>query len=397
MTTPKTTQDRKKLMIVMVIDNYLPYLGGAELQAQQLGRELVSRGHRVIILTRGRKGLSEKETIDGVEVARLPVLNITQTSRLNYLAIMLYLHQIISFCKRHRAEIDVVHSHGIGRMALLLGKRLHKMGIPYVVKVPTAGDTSILGIGALSFAQDFLQDVNGFIAVGDDIFDELKIRRVAPEKIYRIPNGVDTNRFCPLPHAKKTTLRAQLSLPPGFLCVYTGRLIKRKGLEFLVDTWSTIITSCPTALLVIIGSGELQPDSIEDDLLLMVKEKKLSNHVYLPGKKDDVSPYIQASDCFIFTSLREGMPNSVLEAMSCGLPIIVAATGGHVSLITPDKEGIIVPFGKPKELANAVLSLERKPALRALLGKGARKKAVARYSIKQITDMYEDLYWKLGS
>ena len=80
-------------MIVMVIDNYLPYLGGAELQAQQLGRELVSRGHRVIILTRGRKGLSEKETIDGVEVARLPVLNITQTSRLNYLAIMLYLHQ----------------------------------------------------------------------------------------------------------------------------------------------------------------------------------------------------------------------------------------------------------------------------------------------------------------
>ena len=282
-------------------------------------------------------------------------------------------------------------------MALLLGKRLHKMGIPYVVKVPTAGDTSILGIGALSFAQDFLQDVNGFIAVGDDIFDELKIRRVAPEKIYRIPNGVDTNRFCPLPHAKKTTLRAQLSLPPGFLCVYTGRLIKRKGLEFLVDTWSTIITSCPTALLVIIGSGELQPDSIEDDLLLMVKEKKLSNHVYLPGKKDDVSPYIQASDCFIFTSLREGMPNSVLEAMSCGLPIIVAATGGHVSLITPDKEGIIVPFGKPKELANAVLSLDRKPALRALLGKGARKKAVARYSIKQITDMYEDLYWKLGS
>ena len=121
-----------------------------------------------------------------------------------------------------------------------------------------------------------------------------------------MPNGVDIQRFSP-PDKSKAELKKELDLDPdAFLAVYTGRLVKRKGLDVLLKAWSFFVKSCSNSMLYIIGSGDFQVSSIESESRQFVEKNELTKHVRFLGLRRDVEVFLKCADLFVFPARPEG-------------------------------------------------------------------------------------------
>src|SRR5262249_11447283 len=116
------------------------------------------------------------------------------------------------------------------------------------------------------------------------------------------------------------------------------------------------------------------------------------NAAWLPGSRDDVAAVLRAMDIYALGSLREGISNTVLEAMSTGIPLVVTATGGNVELVEADVVGPLVPVGDAQSLANALSMYVTQVALRHEHGRAARQRAEREYSLQRMMGDYADLY-----
>ena len=154
-----------------------------------------------------------------------------------------------------------------------------------------------------------------------------------------IPNGVDTNTFLPIKNDNdKVRLKKSLGLPINKkIVLYVGFMIQRKGVDILLDAWSDVVKS-DNSCLVLVGSKSFIGQEI-DKIFKHNIEKKINsftkNQIIHKEFAENIHEYYQVADMFIFLSKKEGMPNALLEAMSCGVP----------SLITPF-EGLSDEFGK---------------------------------------------------
>jgi glycosyltransferase involved in cell wall biosynthesis len=164
-----------------------------------------------------------------------------------------------------------------------------------------------------------------------------------------------------------------------------GRLVKRKGLLFLTRTWAEVVKKHPDYHLVIVGSGDLQPDSVETDLVALIDK---TENVSLIPETDNVIRYYQEADAFILASEKEGLSNVLLEAMSMSLPIIATEIGGNVELIQDKKTGLLFKVNNKESFINAVDLIYKYPNL----GKNARKKVIEKYSIEKVARQYGELY-----
>jgi glycosyltransferase involved in cell wall biosynthesis len=196
---------------------------------------------------------------------------------------------------------------------------------------------------------------------------------------------VDLNRFAPVSADKKMQLRKQLNLPAGTLAIFGGRFEPEKRLEQLLDVWKKIRLGEGKAWLVLAGSG-----SEEKRLRDMADES-----VIFPGAVEDFVPYLQASDIFILPSATEGLSNSLLEAMACGLPAIATNVGGAPDVMTHGEEGWLIVPDAPVELDEALTILIGNAALRERLGVAARKKIGSKYSLEAVVQGLDGLYAKL--
>lgn len=190
--------------------------------------------------------------------------------------------------------------------------------------------------------------------------------------IATVYNGVDTDMFSPDP-ARRRDLRAMLGLPeasPG-LCMVT-RLVRTKGLRELVDAFGRITEEIPDAWLAIVGDG---PDrSLLED---WVGAAGLRGRVFVPGAQphEAVPRWLNASDVFILPSYNEGLPNVVLEAMACGLPVVSTDVGGTGEAVLQGETGFLVPPRSSDSLLEPLRALLRDESLRERFGRAARSRA----------------------
>lgn len=191
------------------------------------------------------------------------------------------------------------------------------------------------------------------------------------EEIDVISNGVDTEFFAP---AKTKTGSDTLTL------VSTGRLIKRKGFDYLIRA----LEGVDGVRLVLIGGGNQREE-------LQALAGALHVDVSFPGTlgKNEVLAHLQKSDIFILPSLNEGMSNSVLEAMAVGLPCIVTDVGGSGELINGN--GIICAKADEKALRESVMTYKDDVALLKKHGEASRERACA-MSWKQCAERYRKIY-----
>lgn len=237
--------------------------------------------------------------------------------------------------------------------------------------------------------------VDCFVPVSLDLQDWLRrAARVPDRKNLLIDNGVDTARFQPA--------AAGAPAPEGvpdwrdcFVIGTVGRIQDVKDQATLIEAFALLLQRLPqeTAArmrLAIVGEGPLRPGLQEK-----VKQAGLEHAVWLPGARNDIAALMQAFDVFALSSIAEGTPVTLLEAMACGLPVVSTRVGGIPDLVTDGVNGRLVPARDPAALAGALAAYAGGPELVRLHGAAARQRIVERYSITAMLSAYLGLYDRL--
>jgi sugar transferase (PEP-CTERM/EpsH1 system associated) len=209
-------------------------------------------------------------------------------------------------------------------------------------------------------------------------------------KVVVIPNGVDTDRYC---HRRDETLRGELGIGPDDFVVGTvGRLDPIKNHAGLIRAFSLVARTVPGARLVIVGDG---PERAA--LETLVVSLKGMHVPILTGYRADVERLYGVFDVFVLNSFAEGMSNTLLEAMSSGLPILCTPVGAAVDLIRNGENGRHVLPGDDQGLARLITDYLSMKELRERHGSMCRKHIEEHYSLNSMISDYTRLYRDEGT
>jgi len=182
---------------------------------------------------------------------------------------------------------------------------------------------------------------------------------------------VEVNPIMPIPllvEAEDISLRREIAVDPTRpLILSVGRVTAQKGFGYLLAGLDILRRTHPQVFLAIAGWGWSL-----DELTAQVQSLNLQNHVRFLGLRDDVPRLMAASDIYVSSSLWEGMPVSILEAMAAGLPVVATAVG-DVPYVVREETGLLVSPASPEQLSSALALLLDDPSLREQLGLAGRK------------------------
>jgi sugar transferase (PEP-CTERM/EpsH1 system associated) len=238
--------------------------------------------------------------------------------------------------------------------------------------------------------------VHRYIAVSKDLEKWLtSVVHVQPGKVRQIYNGVDYSRFSPETVKPLALLPARWRNLDGILVVGTvGRLTPVKDQQLLLRAVAHVRQSHPELgsllRLLIVGDGPLLAM-----LTAMIEDLALRDAVWLAGDREDVPALLQLMDVFVLPSLGEGISNTVLEAMACGLPVIASAVGGNLELVEEGVNGSLFPVGDARSLAAAMVALLSNAAERARQGANARQRVCQRFDWSRTVEAYLGVYDEL--
>ncbi len=210
------------------------------------------------------------------------------------------------------------------------------------------------------------------------------------KKITRIYNGVDLTRFRPDPAARG---RLPFGADPGAFIVGTvGRMHGVKDQITLARAFVHARQRDPALRLrlVMLGEGPLRADCLG-----VLRNAGCAEEAWLPGERDDVADILPGLDLFVLPSRAEGISNTVLEAMACGVPVVATAVGGNPELVADRATGRLVAPRDPQALAGAIVDYARDPALARSHGAAGRARAAAEFALDRMVARYADIYGSL--
>jgi glycosyltransferase involved in cell wall biosynthesis len=339
--------------------------GGAESVVADLAGHLVATGNEACVASNGG-WRADALSADGVTTLAVP-LRASGPARLGC---------AVARLRRETAArpVDVVHAHNVrATLAAHLGTRWPRRRPPLLCTVHGLADDDY---GRAARVLDRCADL--VVAVSADVGERLTSAGLEPDRLRVVENACR-----PVPGFDRTRARRELGLGPDqpvVLCL--ARLAAPKRHDLLVQAWQQLPAD---AVLLVAGDG---PGRAE--IARQVDEAALEGRVRLLGERHDVPRLLAASDVLVLASDREGMPMTVLEAMSAGVPVVASAVGGLLSL-GEDALELVAP-GSAEFLAAGLL---------ALLSDGTRGRAKAavaselvarRFSSSILCTTYENLY-----
>jgi len=369
--------------VLMVCYGFPPVIGGSEKQAFNLSKKLSQNGVQVLVATAQlNKNLKRYEFINGIHIFRL------FSPQIRFIRHLIFNAHLAYFLFKYRSFYDIIHIHILGEYAPLcaiMGKLLNKKTI---VKIASSGvGSDFIDLKKRFFFSWFFPAVkyyDAYIATSDKIRHEIGSYGIPSSKIVNIPNGVDIGRF---------TFQRRRGNNPYFTFCFVGRLNEIKNLGTLVDGFSIAYEALKRVCnpkLILVGDG------VQRKILLnKSRELHIEDSVLFPGDVADVRPYLQQSDVFVLPSWTEGLSNALLEAMACGLPVIVSNVGGNKEVITHKENGLLFNPGDPKNLANLMVEIVSNIELRQKIGHNARETIENEYDLNVIADHYYVLYRQL--
>jgi glycosyltransferase involved in cell wall biosynthesis len=232
-------------------------------------------------------------------------------------------------------------------------------------------------------------------ACSHDLRDRALALGARPDRMSIVPYGVDTDRFAPSAEARQH-VRARLGIPPGApLVVAIGRLVEKKGFRYLIDAAARLVRDFPELRLVVAGEGDLAAS-----LKARAEATGLATRVLFPGviSQQDVPALLAAADLAAAPSVKDdagnvdGLPNTVLEMMASGTPIVATAAGGIGSVVADSLTGRIVPERDPGALAEAMADLLRHPSDGASIGARARAAVCREHGWNRVAQHFDEIY-----
>lgn len=392
--------------IQLVITTFYPFVGGGETHALLIATRLRSLGSEVEVLTRRTaRDLPPTDIINGIRVFRVGPIRFPRWGK--YLMLVPVLWKLF----RRRQHGDLIFVSGLrilGIAGVLAGRLLDK---PVVLRAASCGELSgayiwnsphgeisersparLIASRLINVRNRLLLKADAFLAISTAIAEECAAAGVPGHKIALINNGTDTSLFSPLSPPEKKEMREKLGLPEGFAFCYSGKLNKGKGLPMLLKAMHQLLATHPKTLLVLIGSGDQQFLSCEEELRHYVNQNGLSNRVVFTGYVRKVEVYLAACDAFVFPSENESLSNAVIEACACGLPCLASRIGGIPDTVEDGFNGRLLPPGDENAWAAAMADLIDKPEKAAIWGAQARQRAEDRNSIGAVARRHLELF-----
>lgn len=289
-----------------------------------------------------------------------------------------------------KRRATVMHGHWVvpggviaaaARPALPLVVSLHGSDVFVAEKTPPAGMAARRVFARAGFVT----------ACSADLATRAVALGAAADRLEVVPYGVDTSRFTPGAETR-TRIRQRINLADGDrLVVAAGRLVRKKGFEYLIDAMAHL----PGAHLALAGDGDLAHELRTRAALAGVADRV---HFLGDVSQDDVAGWFGAADVVAIPSVRDdsgnvdGLPNTVLEALAAGAPVVATSAGGIGSVIVDDQTGVIVPERDAGALGRAVALLFADPVRRQRLGEAAREAVAGGFGWDRAAARFESAY-----
>lgn len=387
------TQENQKsrLSRVLMYTAYFdPEYSGAALQALTLARELRRRGHDIEFVTNRWPGLAESAIVEGFPVRRL------EMGRMKKHREFRLWFNLARYCWQRRRDFDVLHSHGAYFTNAFIGPLARVLGLKSVIKASLAeDDLEDLSRPIIGRIHSFmLKRVDSCIAISRDLVREFGRSGVSKHRIHHIPNGVDVERFHPVTSPMSREVRVRLGIPTDQpVVLYVGVLDQRKNILWLAEQWIANDAFGTGALLLAVGpQGRSDIDGALRARLTGLAQQS-PNRLLVHDFHADVAPYFQSADVLILPSVKEGLPNVILEAMACGRPCIAARVSGSQELIVDGHNGYTYAPDCADELGTAIRACLGEQV--SILSANAARLAQQQYAIGAVADRYQSIYARL--
>lgn len=233
--------------------------------------------------------------------------------------------------------------------------------------------------------------VTYYIALSRDLEQYLtRVVGMARLRVVQIYNGVDAERFSPA--LQRQPIKGCPFVDANEWILGTvGRMQTVKNQVDLAKAFALAIQMepalKPVLRLVMVGGGPLREEAIA-----ILEQAGCAGNAWLPGERSDVPDVMRGLDCFVLPSLAEGISNTILEAMACGLPVIATDVGGNSELIEAGKTGVVVPAGDVPAMAREIIGLATQREKARTMGLDGRKRVEQTFSMTAMVKQYQDLY-----
>jgi len=366
--------------ILRVVSDIYPHVvGGLGIHAHELSKYQVRHGHNVCVYTTiDNNNFIKKINYDYRLENYSPIVNILGNSIAPQMFFSIF---------KNRNKYDIIHAHSHLFFSTNLCSFIRKMGSsPLIITNHGLNSASspkfIQYIYTNSGTKTTLNAADKIICYSKIEKNKLIKINIPSDKIEIIHNGVNSDIFKPIDNKNKSNNILNI--------LWIGRFVKGKGLIYLIYAIKLLSDNNLDFHLTMIGEG---PDKLR--IINMIAKFNLSNRVSILNyvSNIDISSYYQNSDIFVLPSLEEGIPRTILEAMSCGIPVLCSDLPQLIELI--DKCGFVFPKKDYISLAKKIKIIINNPSLAKKMGKNGRKKILKYYSwddtVKRTLKLYEQI------
>lgn len=374
----------KKKINVLFLTIQINMMGGSE----RLVYNLVSKLDRKLFNPSVASFFGETPLKEFLDLG-IPLFHIPKKRRIDFST----MHLLWKIIKAN--QIDVVNAHHFMSMVCaFFGCKLNKRHLSLIYTEHSEWELQRISWKWKFLGNHFLKHIDHAVGVNNQVTQRLSdLLRLPDRKTSTILNGVNLEDFQNNTHNTKDT-KYSLNINNTEKVIGTvGNLKQVKNHVFLIKAFSELVKILGNVKLLIIGRSFAEDlDNSEHEVKDIVQKLGVSDSVFFLGYRSDVHELLEIMDVFCLTSLKEGLPISLIEAMAAGLPVIGTNVEGIRDVIVPNQNGLLVELGDIEGLTNALLSLLEHPEYRERLGQAARKTAEQKYSLDRCVTEYEKLF-----
>ena len=352
-------------------------VGGAEVLAAQLARRLGDQYRFLLVCLDDLGTLGEELRREGTAVEvlhRRPGIDLS------------CMKQLARLWRDY--DVDLVHAHQYTPFFYAMAARHIRRRPPVLFTEHGRWYPDYPRRRRIFFNRLVLRRTDRVVGVGQSVRRALVNNEgIRDGRVDVIYNGVDVSAFDDAV-ADRAEVRREIGVgPDALVIIQVARLDLLKDHATAIRTVQRVTRRREDAVLVLVGEGpELEMVQAEID------SHRLRPHVRLLGLRRDVSRLLRAADVFLLTSISEGIPVTVIEAMAAGLPVVSTDVGGVAEIVLAQQTGMLATAGDDGALADAILRLAEDPDLRREMGRQGRRRAEKVFSQKQMHAAYRKCY-----
>jgi len=368
------------MKIVRVVgDIYPDVTGGLEIHAHEMSKMQAGFGHEVTVFTSNNGNLPDEESRDGYRIIRYRRLVKVFGNSIS--------SDLLTKLAGNRKKPDIIHAHSHLFLSTNLCALMRTTGSsPLVISnhglMSASAPVWFNNLYLRTIGKWTLNRADKIICYTEGERDKIENLGISSNKIAIIHNGVNTALFTPRGSDRVTDKKQVL---------WVGRHVQGKGVGYLIEAFSLVKEKNPGTHLVLVGDGP-EKAAIQEKIRELHLDTSVTMIDYLDNAK--LPGIYKDSDVFVLPSLMEGVPRTILEAMSCGVPVV---TTNHLTHLVPVIEGagLMVPPRDPQGLSEAILTILSDPSVAERMGQRARAKIEQDYSwedtVRKTLELYESV------